>query len=259
MPAFVESRGGARVRAVVAEDEAHLRDELCELLASLWPSLDVCARVGDGCAAVDACERLRPDVAFLDVQMPGLSGLDVARRIADACHVVFVTAFDDYAIDAFEQGALDYVLKPFDTERVATTVRRLQRRLHGVAEGASVPDADAAHRPHGAARPLRWITAAHGHELHLITAEQIRYFRAQQKCTVVATAEREAVISRPIKELVTLLDPDVFWQIHRGVIVNVAHVASVTRSLRGRLQVKLRDSSDVLPVSAPYAWRFRQM
>lgn len=253
----VSPRAGA-VRALVAEDESNLRDELCELLAELWPELDVCARVGDGAEALRRWAEIHPDVVFLDIQMPGVSGLEVARRIGTSSRCVFVTAHDEFAIAAFEQGAVDYVLKPFRRERLAATVARLRTQLDVRPDIERVLDG-LARRLAAPREYLRWITAAHGTETSLITAEEICFFQARDKCTVVATADREAVISRTIRDLASVLDPASFWQIHRGTIVNVRHVAGVSRNLRGQLCVRLRRRTDVLPVSAPYSHLFRHM
>jgi DNA-binding LytR/AlgR family response regulator len=251
------SRGA--VKAIVAEDEANLRDELCEILASLWPELSICALAADGTQALQHLEQHSPDVLFLDIQMPGLSGLEVARHASGRAHVAFVTAYDQYAVAAFEQGAIDYVLKPFQAERLAETVKRLKARVNS----APAPlDAllKLLHDKLGNGRDyIRWITASQGRELRLITMEEICYFRADNKCTLVITAEQESVINRPIKELAEVIDPTMFWQIHRGTIVNVRHIAGIARDYRGRLSVKLKQRSETLAVSAPYAHLFKQM
>lgn len=247
------------VTALVAEDEANLRDELCELLASLWPELRVCATAADGTQALQLWEHHRPDILFLDIRMPGLSGLEVAQRASGASHIAFVTAYDEYAVAAFERGAVDYVLKPFDQTRLAVTVDRLKDRVDTAP--ASLDDlirvlARTAGRDHDY---LRWITASQGQEVRLITSDEICYFQADHKYTLVATAERDALITRPIKELIEVLDPACFWQIHRSTIVNIRHVAGVVRDFRGQLCVKLKQRKDILSVSASHAHKFRQM
>jgi DNA-binding LytR/AlgR family response regulator len=247
------------VTALVAEDEAQLRDELCETLQMLWPTLQLVARVGDGASAIEAWQRLQPTFVFLDIHMPGESGLDVARVVSGRSHVIFVTAFDQYAVQAFEQGAADYVLKPFSLQRLQLTVQRLQARLNTTP--IPIHDLLRALADRNVTKPsyLRWITASLGQDLRLITSEEIAYFRAEHKYTVVATTDKEAIISTPIKELVDALDPNDFWQIHRGTIVNMRQIAGIRRDLRGRLLVQLKHRKELLPVSARYAHLFRQM
>ena len=245
-----------RPRAIIAEDEPLLRDELAELLASLWPELDIVALTGDGIATLRALEQHAPDVLFLDIQMPGLTGLEVARQVNGRSHVVFVTAYDRHAVAAFEQGAADFVLKPASAARLATTVARLKERI-----GRPAPPIDGILRELNGAKKsfLRWINASHGQAVRLITAEDVNYFEADSKYTRVVTAEGESLIRKPIKELVDELDPCCFWQIHRSTIVNVNAIAGVVRDARGRPQVRLKRRSEVLPVSDAYAHLFRQM
>ena len=247
------------VTALIAEDEANLCDELRETLAAVWPELAICAVAADGLQALQQLEQHAPDVLFLDIQMPGLSGLEVAKRASGRAHVVFVTAYDKYAVAAFEQGAVDYVMKPFDPERLAETVKRLKERIDSAPanlEGLL----KALYAKLGNGREyIRWITASQGSELRLITIEEVNYFQADNKCTLVVTAEKESLIYRPIKELSEVLDPSTFWRIHRGTIVNIRHIAGIARDYRGRLRVKFKQRSETLPVSAPYAHLFKQM
>jgi DNA-binding LytR/AlgR family response regulator len=245
--------------AVIAEDEPLLRAELRSALGALWPELVVRAEAPDGVAATRALDEHGPDILFLDVEMPGMTGLEVARRASGRCHVVFVTAYDKYAIAAFEHGALDYVVKPFAMARLAETVARLKERLqHAPAEiegivAGLLARGDARHDH------LQWITASRGQETTLITVDEILYFKAEHKYTTVITAEGEALIRKTIKELVDELDPAVFWQIHRATLVNVNAVAGVTRDFRGHLQVRLKRRKETLPVSESYKHLFRQM
>jgi DNA-binding LytR/AlgR family response regulator len=248
-------------RAVIAEDEGNLREELRETLAGVWPELAICAEAEDGPQALKALERHSPDVLFLDIQMPGMTGLDVARRASGRCHVVFVTAFDNYAVSAFDQGAVDYVMKPISPPRLAQAVDRVKERLSsapanldGLLEKLAGRLAEKQRREY-----LRWVTALQGTETRLITIEEIHYFRADAKYTIVATADQESMIRIPIKELVEQLDPEVFWQIHRGTVVNVNQVAGVSRDFRGHMVVRLKSRAETLPVSDTYAHRFRQM
>jgi DNA-binding LytR/AlgR family response regulator len=246
--------------AVVAEDEATLRHELIERLGQLWPELSVVGEAADGVQALRLLDEHRPDVLFLDIQMPGATGLDVAGQVAGRSHVVFVTAYDQYAVAAFEEGAVDYVLKPLVAARLFTAIGRLKQRLAGPPTDLSGVLGQLAARPAGAARaPLRWINASVGQTLKLITVDEVLYFQSDNKYTRVATPEGEALIRKPLKELVDELDPQQFWQIHRSTLVNAAAVAGVTRDFRGRLQIKLKASSDSLLVAESYAHLFKQM
>jgi DNA-binding LytR/AlgR family response regulator len=248
-----------RPTAIIAEDEPILRTELQELLARLWPELEIRAQARDGIEAMHALTTRAPDVMFLDIQMPGSSGLEVARLASGKCHVAFITAYDNYAVAAFEQGAVDYVMKPISAARLATTVARLKDKV------ASAPaDLDGllqALGERGGSRRghLRWITASQGSELRLITVDEVVYFRSDSKYTLVVTAQQESLIRRPIKELIDELDPGVFWQIHRGTLVNVNAIAGVTRDIAGHLRVKLKPRKETLAVSESYVHLFRQM
>ena len=246
-------------RAVLAEDEANLREELRETLESEWPGLEI-FEVGDGEQALRALEAHDPQVMFLDIQMPGLTGLEVARRASGRCHVVFVTAYDRYAVSAFDQGAVDYVMKPLSAPRIAQAVQRVRERLATRPANLEGLLEQLAGRLDGK-RPdyLRWVTASQGAETRLITVEEIQYFRSDSKYTVVATADQESLIRIPIRELAERLDPAMFWQIHRGTLVNVSCIAGVTRDFRGHLQVRLKQRPETLPVSDSYAHLFRQM
>jgi DNA-binding LytR/AlgR family response regulator len=198
-------------------------------------------------------------VLFLDIQMPGLSGLEVARRASGRCHVVFVTAYDEFAVAAFEQGAADYVMKPFSAERLALAVDRLKSRLATPPEnlgGLLETLARQLVRPRSF---LRWINASQGRDLRLITVDEVCYFRSDAKYTRIVTASQESLIRRSVRDLAGDLDPDAFWQIHRSIIVNLAEIACVRRDFRGRIQVTLKHRPETLPVSEPYAPLFRQM
>ncbi len=246
------------LKALIAEDEPLLRGELKEALASLWPELVICAEAQDGIEALRALSRHAPEILFLDIQMPGMSGLDVAKQASGRCHVVFVTAYDKYAVAAFEEGAIDYVMKPFTTARLATTVERLKAKVSSMPanlEGLLRKLAEVA----SGKEHLRWITASQGNDLRLITVDEICYLRSDNKYTIVVTREQESLIRRPIKELVDALDPNLFWQIHRGTVVNVNAISGVTRDLSGRLQVKLKQRAETLAVSDPYVHLFKSM
>jgi DNA-binding LytR/AlgR family response regulator len=245
-------------KAVIAEDEPLLRAELRETLVRLWPELSICAEAEDGVEALSAIETHAPDILFLDIQMPGMSGLEVARQAGSRCHVVFVTAYDKYAVTAFEQGALDYVMKPFSLARLATTVARLNEKV-GTAPANLEGLLQSLIRSSAPKEYLRWITASQGQELRLITVDEICYFQADSKYTLVVTGTQESLIRRPIKELVDELDPAVFWQIHRGTVINVNAIAGVNRDIGGHLRVKLKERKETLPVSDPYLHLFKSM
>jgi DNA-binding LytR/AlgR family response regulator len=245
--------------ALVAEDEPMLREELCEFLRKLWPELAIVAQTDDGVDALRLMQAHEPDVLFLDIQMPGLSGLDVARQAAGRAHNAFVTAYDQYAIAAFEEGAVDYVMKPVSMARLATAVNRLKERLGSKPADLSSMLADIARQKSESRNYLRWINASVGTAIKLITVEEICYFRADTKYTRVVTPGSESLIRKTIKELVDQLDPSLFWQIHRSTLVNVNAIAGVGRDLRGHLQVKLKQRAEALPVSEGFTHLFRQM
>ena len=244
--------------AVIAEDEPLVRQELRDTLASLWPELGIVAEVGDGVEALATVERLRPDIFFLDIQMPGLNGLEVAERLNGRAHVVFVTAFDKYAVAAFEQGAVDYLLKPISAPRVRLALERLRTRL-------LEPPADL-HRISELLRQfaspeskyLKWLTVPHGGELRVLAVAEISYLRADSKYTSVVTPHSTFLLTTSLRHMKEKLDPEVFWQIHRGVVVNVGAIDRIYRSFRGRLEIKLRDRNELLPVSAAHAYLFRE-
>ncbi len=244
--------------AVLAEDEPLLAAELRKALAALWPQLRIAAEVSDGAQALLAIEEHKPDVAFLDIRMPVLSGIDVAQRAAGRCHVAFISAYDQHAIAAFEAGGVDYVLKPFSMVRLATTVERLKARLaRRPAELARVLQQLGA--VSGARRPLQWINASCGHEVSIITVDEVLYFRADSKCTLVVMADGEAVIRKTLKELGDELDPTHFWQVHRSAIVNVHAIDRVLRDSRGNMQLRLKGRGETLPISTQYQPLFKQM
>ncbi|MET0440652.1 MAG: LytTR family DNA-binding domain-containing protein [Casimicrobiaceae bacterium] len=246
-------------KAVIAEDESVLRADLRDTLRRIWPELVIVAEAEDGIEALHALQEHAPDVLFLDIQMPGMNGLEVARVASGSCHVAFVTAYDQYAVAAFEQGAVDYVMKPFTAPRLAATVSRIKAKIESAPANLDGILKLLADRAADAKKYIRWITASQGSDLRLITVEEICYFQADNKYTLVITAEQESLIRRPIKELVDELDPGVFWQIHRGTIVNVNAIAGVTRDMGGHLRVRLKGRKETLAVSDPYMYRFKQM
>ena len=245
--------------AVLAEDEPLLADELAELLHTLWPQLQIVARAGDGVEALHAIEAHAPDVALLDIHMPLLDGLEVARRIDRRCQVVFITSYDEHALAAFEAGAIDYVLKPPRADRLLTTLQRVKERLRQ--PRAELPPQLAAVAPPASAsrRYLQWINASRGSTVRLITVEEILYFKSDQKFTLVVTADSEALIRKTIRELSEELDPAVFWQVHRSTIVNLHAIDSVVRDERGNLGLRLKNRRESLAVSEAHTHLFRQM
>ena len=249
----------SRCRAVIAEDEASLRDELRETLAAVWPELDIAAEAADGVQALRALEHHHPDVLFLDIQMPGMTGLDVARHASGRCHIVFVTAYDNYAVSAFDQGAIDYVLKPVTDERLVLTVERLKAKAATPPHDLTALLAQLAQQGAAKRERLQWIKATIGQNLRLIPVADVLYFQSDEKYTRVVTADTEALIKTPIRELLDGLDPEVFWQIHRSTLVNAAAIAGVTRDFRGHMALRLKQRDETLPVSESYAHLFRQM
>jgi DNA-binding LytR/AlgR family response regulator len=250
-------------KAIIAEDEKELRTDLKTVLHETWPELDVCGEAKSGKEAIELVESKKPHIAFLDIQMPGLSGMEVARRIADCCRIVFVTAFDSYAVEAFEKGAVDYLLKPISKERVLQTVQRLKNQLQSSAPNSSglkeiVEGVLSGLSHRGMPAFLRWIRAQSKDSVYLIPVEEVDYFKAEDKYTLVITRERESLIRKSIKELAQELDPHQFWQIHRGTIVNVSKIDRVSRSLTGRGVVKLKERPELLTVARNYLHLFRQ-
>lgn len=245
--------------AVLAEDEPLLADELADMLQALWPQLQIVARIGDGVATLNAIEAHQPDVAFLDIHMPLMSGIEVARQIAGRCHVAFITSYDEHAVEAFEAGAMDYILKPPTPARLATTIQRLKTRLQEPPVDLRRALRDLVERAPGTPRYLQWINASRGAAVRLITAEEILYFKSDHKYTLVVTADTEALIKKTIKDLAVELDPTMFWQVHRSSIVNVHAIDSVIRDDRGNLALRLKQRPEKLQVSEVYHHLFREM
>jgi DNA-binding LytR/AlgR family response regulator len=245
-------------RAIIAEDEPLLAAEIQEMLTTLWPELHILGMASDGITALQMFEQYRPSIAFLDIQMPKMGGLDVARRIGNRAHVIFITAFDDHALAAFDAGAVDYVLKPVNAARMHATVERLKARqeppvdLGRILEQISSTTRET--RPH-----LQWINAARGSSMRLITVDEICYFKADNKYTLVVTPDSESLIKKTIRELQDELDPATFWQVHRSTVVNVHSIESVVRDERGGMQLRLKKRSELLAVSESYGHLFRQM
>ena len=252
----------AKPRAIVADDEPHLCQFLKDRLAALWPELEVVALAANGPEALRLIDDHVPDMVFLDIRMPGLTGLEVAGRIDARTRIVFVTAFDQYAVDAFDREAVDYLLKPVTDERLLRTIARLKDK---VTSEELPPDLDALLKtlakvlPSAKASHLRWIRASVGELTRQIPVEEVFYFQAQDKYVSVYTKDGEALIRSPLAELQAQLNPDDFWQIHRSTIVNVNCIAASRRDLMGHTLVKLADVKAELPVSRGYAHLFKGM
>ena len=250
--------------AIIADDERLMREQLRARLTEVWPELHVVAEAKNGEEAVEAVRKHRPDLAFLDIRMPGMTGIEAARDIGGTAHIVFITAYNEYAVDAFEHGAIDYVLKPAEAERLGITVARLKQRLGSKPSdlGALLTQLSAKLDSAGGVERrsyLRWIQASVGQQLRLIPTAEILFFTSDEKYTRVQTDSFEALIRKPIKELIDELDPEQFWQIHRGTIVNARAIAGVTRDFRGRQLVLIKGHNDKLEVSRNYTHLFKQM
>lgn len=245
--------------ALIAEDEPLMRERLKEKLAETWPELAIVAEASDGDEALAMIVAHAPTIAFLDIRMPGRTGLDVAAAIGSDCHVVFITAYDKYAVAAFEAGAVDYLLKPVESDRLAQTVERVKRKLATPpADLSALLDALRAKAPQAPQR-LRWIKAALGKQVKLIAVNDVVYFQSDAKYTRVVLSQSEALIRTPLKDLVAELDPERFWQIHRSTVVNLDCVASVLREDAERQFVLLKNRPERLAISRQFTHLFKQM
>ena len=271
------------VRCLIADDERLMREQLRSRLAEVWPELQIVAEAKNGMEAVQLTEEHHPDLVFLDIRMPGRTGIEAARDIAQlptddecadawpGCEIVFITAYDQYAIEAFEQGVVDYVLKPAERERLALTVERINKRLAqrqaGVVAEAQRPAGQgmqqllqqlASQLPNATPR-LRWIQATVGQSIQMIPVEEVLFFISDEKYTRVQTATLEALIRKPIKELVDELDANLFWQIHRSTLVNTRVIAGISRDARGRQLVSVKGHAEKLEVSRSFVGLFKGM
>jgi DNA-binding LytR/AlgR family response regulator len=246
------------MKAIIADDEPNLAEDLRRRVTRLLPELEIVAVLHDGVAARQALTSYQPDIAFLDIHMPGMSGLDVARAAPSTCRVVFVTAYDEHAVAAFEQAAADYLLKPVSEERLARCLERLRQhnsmeyptllaRLNNLLQTNSKP------------APLRWIRAQQGQNVRLLPVEEVCYFKSAEKYTSVFTRDTEFLLRTPLKELLEQLDPAEFWQVHRGTIVNVRQIAAAHHDDTGKVTLRLRDRPETLAISRSYAHLFKQM
>lgn len=257
-----------RPTALLADDEPLLRDALERMLAQAWPELEVVAQARNGREAIDKFEAQQPDICFLDVHMPGVTGVEAASHIGRRAHLVFVTAYDQYAVQAFSQGVLDYLVKPVEAQRLAETVARLRERLSAAQPALNTETllqqlATSLQRATAPA-PLRWVRASVGQTVRLIPVEDIDFLRSEEKCTLVAWRDdagqpRDAVIRTPLKELIVQLDSSQFVQVHRSVVVNLNAISHVTRGANETADIHVKGRNDVLPVSRSYLHLFRQM
>jgi DNA-binding LytR/AlgR family response regulator len=246
-----------RPTAVIADDEPLLRAGLRAALASAWPELEIVAEAGNGAEAVHAVREHQPDFAFLDIEMPRLGGLEAAREVRGLAHVVFVTAYDQYALEAFERGAVDYVLKPAQVDRLADTVERLKARLGSPAPRLDELITELARRVSPAAERLQWLQASLGAALKLINVDDVLYFQSDTKYTRVVTRDAEALVKKTLRELADELDPRHFWQVHRGTIVNIRAIAAVSTDELGRRSIALRERPERLEVSRTFSHLFK--
>jgi DNA-binding LytR/AlgR family response regulator len=246
--------------AIIAEDEAPQRAELRALLAELWPGLTLAAECADGKEAIAALKKHRPDIAFLDIRMPGADGLEVARSAAPGTHIVFITAYDSFAVQAFEDGAADYLLKPVKRDRLKAAIARIEQRI-GQGKPADLAALLSALETRLGAAPerIKWITASAAGVTRMLAVDDVLFFQSQDKYTRVVTAGEEAHIRTPLKELLGQLDPDAFWQVHRGAIVKVSAIRAVKRDDDGKMTLHLAGKVETLPVSAAFAARFKAM
>ena len=249
--------------AVIADDERLMREQIVARLKDAWPELAIVGEAGNGREAVAIVRSLEPDIVFLDISMPGMDGIEAARALAGQAHVVFITAHDQYAVSAFEHGAIDYVLKPPEPERLALTCERLRARIKQAPDPMQDLLAQLSQRlGAGAVKSreyLRWVQASVGANIRMIPTGDVLFFRAEDKYTRVQTERFEALIRKPIKELLAELDPDEFWQIHRGTVVRVDAVEQVSRTLRGNQVVHVKGSEEKLEVSRTFNHLFKQM
>lgn len=247
------------MRALIADDEKNLAADLQRRLARLWPELEIIAVVHDGLAAQQALSSLTPDIAFLDIRMPGITGLDAAHAAPENCRVVFVTAFDDHAVQAFEQAAVDYLLKPVSDERLVRCVERLKQH------SAVAPDAlltrlqQLLSTPLTKPEPLRWLRVQVGQAVRMVAVDEVCYFQSTDKYTAVYTRDTELLLRTPVKELILQLDTKHFWQVHRGTVVNARQIVSAHHDLLGKVSLTMRDRTEKITVSRSYAHLFRQM
>jgi DNA-binding LytR/AlgR family response regulator len=246
------------MKAIIADDEPNLAADLRKRITRLWPELEIVAVLHDGVAAQQSIASQKPDIAFLDIQMPGMNGLDVARAAPPTCRVVFVTAYDEHAVKAFEQAAVDYLLKPVSDERLTRCVERLRQHV-SIDSPALLAQLSTLLQASTKPAPLRWLRVQQGQNVRLLPVEEVCYFQSDEKYTAVLTRDAEWLLRTPIKELIQQLDPAEFWQVHRGTVVNVRQIAAAHHDEMGKVMLRLRDRKESLAVSRSYAHLFKQM
>ncbi len=248
--------------AIIADDEDLPRKDLRRMLAETWPELQIVAEAEHGADALEAIHQHQPDIAFLDIRMPGMTGLDVANAAKGRCQVVFTTAYDNHALEAFAAGAIDYLLKPIVQDRLNDAIARLKERMNTKAAPTDLSqlmqELDKRLRAPAAER-IRWISASVGDTIKMFPIEKVLFFTSDEKYTRVVTAEDEAHVRKPLKEIIDGLDPELFWQIHRGTVVRADAIAKAHRDELGKVTVELRGINETLKVSQAYAWRFKPM
>ncbi|MBC3807746.1 response regulator transcription factor [Undibacterium seohonense] len=248
--------------AIIADDEDLPRKDLRRMLNELWPELEIVAECEHGTEALEAIQNYTPDIAFLDIRMPGMTGLDVANATKGRCHAVFTTAYDNHALEAFSAGAIDYLLKPISRERLVDAIARLKARLETKAAPSDLSqlmqELDKRLRPQNVER-IRWISASVGDTIKMFPIDKILFFTSDEKYTRVVCTDDEAHVRKPLKEIIDGLDPEIFWQIHRSVVVRADAIAKAHRDELGKVTVQLRGCKDLLKVSQAYAWRFKPM
>ncbi len=250
-------------RAIIADDEAPLRRVLITELGRVWPDLDICGEAENGVEALELIKSLRPDIAFLDIRMPGMSGMEVARQVCSFCRIVFITAYNQFAVEAFENEAVDYLLKPVESKRLARTVQRLKDRLVSPVALSEEISSALLNLESRLGRPapayLRWIKTLDRDIIRMVPVDEICCFEAQDKYTVVRTRHEEFLIRKAIRELAEELDPAAFWQIHRGTIVNAACIDKISTQITGRCVLTLKGIDGTFMVSRRFRYRFRAM
>lgn len=248
--------------AIIADDEDLPRKDLRRMLAELWPELEILAECEHGTEALEAIHQHQPDIAFLDIRMPGMTGLDVANATKGRCHAVFTTAYDNHALEAFSAGAIDYLLKPISNDRLVDAIARLKARLATKAPPSDLSqlmqELDKRLRA-PAAEKIRWISASVGDTIKMFPIDKILFFTSDEKYTRVVCTDDEAHVRKPLKEIIEGLDPEIFWQIHRSVVVRADAIAKAHRDELGKVTVELRGTKETLKVSQAYAWRFKPM
>jgi len=260
----IREKNNKKITALIADDEATLRDYLQSLLSEIWPELTIIAQASNGNEALLLIREFEPDIAFLDIKMPGLTGLSVAEHINFNCHIVFITAYNEFAIKAFELEAIDYLLKPLDEKRLNKTVNRLKQQI--IQSDGGFEQRDLSQLLQKISQSLanentyiRWVKALDQGKVYIIPVEDVRYLKAGDKYTTVVTHNKEYLIRKPVKELEEELDPKLFWRIHRGIIVNASCIVSASRKIDGRYELQVLNCDDTLTASRAYSYRFKQM